>query len=195
MEKNNKTNFSLAVFFVFAGVVLRLIPHAPNFAPISAIAIFSGSKFSKKWGVTIAVLAMLVSDLFLGFYNLWIMASVYVCFIFSVFLGSLLKSRKNFAGIILVSLLSSLLFFIVTNFAVFTLTSWYEKTFSGLIYCYFMALPFFRNTLFGDVFYSFMFFGLFELALLVFKKYEKNINYWGSGIYRFVSGRKVIVGE
>lgn len=171
MEQSKKTNFVLAALFILAGVFLRLIPHAPNFAPISAIAIFSGAHLSKKWGVVIAVLAMAISDFFIGFYDIKIMASVYLSFLLSVFLGALIKNKKTFKDVALISLASSISFFIITNLAVFVFSPWYEKTFSGLLYCYFMALPFFKNTLLSDIFYTFSFFGLYELSLKAFQKH------------------------
>ena len=62
--KNKKENFVLAIIFILTGILLRLVPHAPNFSPISAIALFSGAYLSKKWGIFIAVFAMAVSDLY-----------------------------------------------------------------------------------------------------------------------------------
>ena len=171
--KNKKENFVLAIIFILTGILLRLVPHAPNFSPISAIALFSGAYLSKKWGIFIAVFAMAVSDFFIGLYDIKIMASVYLSFIISVLLGSLVKKNRNCVAF--VSLASSISFFIITNLAVFVFSPWYEKTINGLIYCYFLALPFLKNTVMSDIFYTFLFFGLYELSLGAAKKYAAHI--------------------
>jgi len=163
-SKNKKTEFFIALAFVLLGAALRLIPHAPNFVPIGALALFAGTYFSRKTALFLPLAAMAVSDIFLGFYDPKIMAAVYVCFIFSVLLGFWLKKRKKWQTILGAAVLSSVVFFLATNFAVWIFTSWYEKTFFGLLQCYIMALPFFKNTLFGDLFYASVFFSAFEFS-------------------------------
>ena len=178
MEKNiSKTGkileFLVALFLVFLGAILRLLPHPPNFAPISAMALFGGANFSGWLALIFPILAMLISDYFIGFYQFSLMASVYFSFLISVFLGIGLKKHKKWYTIFAASLLSSILFFILTNFAVWAFTNWYQKSFSGLIECYTMAIPFFKNTLLGDLFYVTLFFGIYELAeVLIAKKFK-----------------------
>jgi len=169
MDKKS-LKFVIAVFFVIAGAGLRIVPHAPNFAPIAAIALFSGVYFSKKIALAIPVLAMLVSDIFLGFYDPKIMLFVYGSFVLCAILGFWLKNNKSWHTIGGGVFFSSALFFLVTNFAVWVFSPWYAKTFTGLVQCYVMALPFFRNSLLADAFYGFMFFGAYELAMFFIKK-------------------------
>lgn len=166
----NKLEFIVAILFILIGVALRLVPHAPNFTPITAIALFSGVYLSKRIAVIIPILAMLLSDIFLGFYEPKIMLSVYGSFVLCAVLGFWLKKHKSWQVIVPSALLSSVLFFFITNFSVFAFSPWYAKTFFGLIQCYTMALPFFRNTLLGDLFYTIVFFGAYELALAAIKK-------------------------
>lgn len=174
-EKNLK--FIVALFFVLIGVSLRLVPHAPNFTPIVAIALFGGVYFSKKIAVVLPVLAMLVSDVFIGFYDFKIMAAVYGSFVLCAILGFWLKNHKKWNTIAGAAILSSVLFFVVTNFAVWAFSPWYAKTFSGIAQCFVMALPFFRNSLLGDIFYTGVFFGAYEFAMvLVRKKFEIKAN-------------------
>ena len=178
MEKNiSKTGkileFLVALFLVFLGAILRLLPHPPNFAPISAMALFGGANFSGWLALIFPILALFISDYFIGFYQFSLMASVYFSFLISVFLGTGLKKHKKWYTIFAASLLSSILFFILTNFAVWAFTNWYPKSFSGLIECYTMAIPFFKNTLLGDLFYVTLFFGIYELAeVLIAKKFK-----------------------
>lgn len=166
MAKNTKIIELFIVFFLVAvGVVLRFLPHAPNFAPIAALALFSGVYLPKKLALIIPVAAMLISDFFLGFYEPAVGVAVYGCFIFSVFLGLVIKKHKKWYTILGGSLAGSVVFFLVTNFAVWAFTPWYAKTLFGFHQCYLMAWPFFRNTLLGDLFYMGVFFGLYELAI------------------------------
>jgi len=177
MEKISKTGkileFLVALFLIFLGAILRLLPHPPNFAPIAAMALFGGANFSGALALIFPILALLISDYFIGFYQFSLMAFVYLGFIISVFLGFWLKNHKKWYTIFAASLLSSILFFILTNFSVWAFTNWYSKDFHGLIQCYLMAIPFFRNTLLGDLFYVTLFFGIYQLAeVLIVKKFK-----------------------
>lgn len=160
----------LALFFILIGIALRLIPHAPNFAPVAAMALFAGVYFSKKTALFLPLAAMFASDIFIGFYEPKIMAAVYGSFILTVILGFWLKKNKKPHAILAGSILSSVLFFLITNFAVWAFSPWYAKTIFGLMQSYYMALPFFRNTLLGDLFYAAVFFGAYELAIVYIKK-------------------------
>ena len=105
---------------------------------------------------------MLVSDYFIGFYNPAVMASVYLSFAVSGLLGVWLRTRKNVANALGVTLFASVQFYILTNFAVWAFGTLYPKTAAGLLSSYINALPFFRNTLLGDVFYVGVLFGIYE---------------------------------
>ena len=165
-----------ALIIVSIGIISRIIPHAPNFAPVAAIALFSGVYFSKKTAIILPVILMFASDIFIGFYDLKLMAVVYLSFVLCGILGFWLKERKKWHTIIFCSIFCSLIFFILTNFAVFIFAPWYPKTISGLMQCYVMALPFFRNSLQGDLFFIFVFFGAYELAdVLIKNKFQKQL--------------------
>lgn len=172
-KKEKILEFFVALLFILVGISLRLIPHAPNFAPIAAIALFGGVYFSKKIALVLPVLAMLISDAFIGFYDFKIMAAVYGSFLLSVVLGFWLKNHKKWHTVAGAAILSSVLFFLITNFAVWAFSPWYAKTFSGIIQSYVMALPFFRNSLLGDLFYTSVFFGAYEIVRVwVRKRFE-----------------------
>jgi len=136
-------------------VVARLVPHPPNFAPIGGLALFSGSHFKKKIALLIPLAAMLISDVFLGFHNT--MIYVYASFFLAVLIGRLIKNNR-WRSLALASLTSSVLFFLITNFGVWLSYSMYPKTLAGLFQSYLMGLPFFRNTILSDFFYTFSFF-------------------------------------
>ena len=169
-KKVKNIEFIIALIFVLIGVSLRLIPHAPNFTPIAAIALFGGVYFSKKIALILPVSAMLISDMFIGFYQIPVMISVYGSFLLCVVLGFWLKKHKKWYTAGGGAISSAVLFFLITNFAVWAFSPWYAKTLFGIAQCYLMALPFFRNTLAGDLFYVIMFFGAYELVNVWLKK-------------------------
>ncbi|HLB95889.1 MAG TPA: DUF6580 family putative transport protein [Patescibacteria group bacterium] len=163
----------MAYFFIVGGIILRLVPHLPNFAPIAAMALFGGVYLNKKYALGVPLLALLISDFFIGFYDIGVMISVYSSFFVIGLLGLWLKTHKTWPGILGISLLASILFFIVTNFAVWAVPqSLYPHTWQGLTQSYIMGLPFFRNTLLGDLFYVGTMFGLMEAVLRITSRWR-----------------------
>jgi len=160
----------MAYFFIFAGAALRLVPHPANFAPIAALGLFGGTYLNKKYALFVPLLAMLLSDIYLGFASFWVTFSVYLSFFLIGALGLWLKNHKTIPNTIGASLTGSILFFIVTNFAVWATTPWYAKTWEGFVQCYLLAVPFFRNTILGDLFYVAVIFGLYELVQFAVRK-------------------------
>ncbi|MBI3266870.1 MAG: hypothetical protein HYZ67_07455 [Chlamydiae bacterium] len=155
-------------FLTLCGIVLiaalsRLIPHPPNATPLAAIALFGGAYFSKKYlAFLVPFLSLFLSDLVIGIDPE--MGAVYLSFAMIVGIGLLLQKRKSFLSLFSASLTSSVLFFLVTNFSVWLGGRLYPKTLSGLETCFIAAIPFFRNTLLGDLFYVTILFGAFALA-------------------------------
>tara|TARA_Y100000748_G_scaffold129458_1_gene108405 strand:- start:1351 stop:1839 length:489 start_codon:yes stop_codon:yes gene_type:complete len=136
----------IIITMVLMAVATRLLPHPPNVAPITGIALFAGHQFgNKKLAFIIPILCMFISDLFLGFHST--LPFVYLAFISISFLG--IFSRNIHNGTILTS---STIFFIVTNFGVWLLG--YPNTLAGFISCYTLAIPFFINTILGDLFFT-----------------------------------------
>lgn len=137
---------------VLLTIISRFIPHLPNFTPIAAISIFISAYISRKY-FWIPVAILFLSDLFLGMYDIRLMLVVYSSFVVVGFFGYFLREKKSIFRILGVSLFGSIFFFLTTNFAVWIFSSWYEKSLSGLLYCYTLAMPFFRNMALGDIFY------------------------------------------
>ena len=167
MKFNGKsliTKLAQPAGFIFIGAFARLIPHPANFAPISAMALFGGVYLNKKQALTLPILAMILSDFFIGFDSIPMRLSVYGSFLMAVFIGFWVKNHKNPKYIFFASLLSSVLFFIITNFSVWAFTGMYPKNMAGLFETYVYAIPFFRNTILGDLSYSGVFFGGYGLV-------------------------------
>jgi len=154
--------------FILLAVILRLIPHIPNVAPIAAMALFGGVYLNKWYALLVPLVAMFLSDIFLGFHAS--MPMVYGSFLITGFLGLWLKNHKSLPIIALTSVTSSLIFFLLTNFNFWYVTPLYPKTFSGMIEAYVMAVPFFRNTIIGDLLYTGVLFGSYELVQQAMRK-------------------------
>ncbi len=148
---------------ILLAVLTRLLPHLPNFTPIAALALFGGVYLDKKHTFILPLAVMAISDYFLGFHSgiPW----VYGSFLAIGGIGLWLRKHQGLATTIGATLAGSILFFVVTNFGVWiTSHGFYPQTFSGLVECYTMAIPFFRNSLMGDFTYVTALFGVYELA-------------------------------
>lgn len=162
-----KSNWITPKLIVITGIIIfaafmRLVPHYPNFTPVAAVALFGGAHLGKRWlAFMIPLVALLISDLFLGFHNL--MIPVYLSFALVVLLGTLMRNKIRVPYIIGGSIAGSLLFFLITNAAVWIATPYYPNTLQGLLTSYTMAIPFFHTGLLGDLFYNGVFFGGFYL--------------------------------
>lgn len=159
------TTLPAIVLLVLLGFAARLLPHPANFAPISAIALFGALYLPKRLAVIVPLAAVVASDLIIGFYSLPIMASVYGSFVLTSLIGLLIRNRRTFGTVVLATLSSSVLFFLITNAAVWAFGTMYPHTGAGLIQSYVMAIPFFRNSLLGDLFYTAVLIGGFEALI------------------------------
>lgn len=162
----------LAYFIVVFGALIRVLSHEsnfaflpPNFSPIAAMALFVGVHLSGRQAYGVPIIALLVSDAIIGFYDSFVMASVYGSFLLTVVIGRWFgRHRTLFNGAASV-VVASTLFYLITNFAVWAApASFYPHTFEGLMASYVAGLPFFRYTLAGDAFFTAMLFLTFEVA-------------------------------
>jgi hypothetical protein len=166
---------------VLCGLILlaafsRLIPHPSNFAPIGAMSLFGAAYFSRKYvALLVPALSMWLSDLFINnvvygsYFNhfVWLYEGcfwTYLGFALITLVGFWSLKTIRVKTLLLSSLIASILFFLVSNFGVWFSTNRYTADFSGLLSCYIAGLPFFKNTLLGDVFYVGLLFGSFEWA-------------------------------
>jgi hypothetical protein len=145
-------DYLTAFILILCAAFSRLIPHPANFAPITAIALFSGTYFDKRFAFIVPLAALFISDIFLGFYDG--MYVVYGATMLISLLGIWLQNNFKFKNIVLTTLTGSLLFYFITNFFCWLgMPETYERSFQGLVTCYVAAIPFFRNSLAGDIFY------------------------------------------
>ena len=140
----NKNVFLVSL--IFFAILSRFLPHPPNFTPIAAIALLSSKGFNNRWVVfLIPIVSLFISDLFIGLHAT--IPFVYISFILIALLGLYVK-KINIVSV----LLSSIIFFLVSNFGVWLL--YYPNSTEGLVQCYTLALPFFLNTVLGDLVYG-----------------------------------------
>ena len=162
-----KRELLINALLIALGLAGRLLPHAPNFAPIAAIALFSGVYLGRSYAILLPLAVMFVSDLAIGFYSTPVMLSVYGSYVVVGLLSQWVKKYKSIETVIAGSILASVIFFLITNWAVWQFGTMYPKTLAGLIDCFTMALPFFRNTLAGDLTYTVFLFGIYEVSLFL----------------------------
>ena len=160
----NLLNISKKEFFPIGLILIlafaRLIPHPPNFTPIIAVAIVSGYFFKNiNLSLLILLVAMLVSDLFIGFYENVIF--VYLSLLLITFVFHKISNKINFKNLFIYGFAGSLIFFAVSNLGVWALGSpgvydiAYERSLSGLIECYILAIPFFGNTFLSTLIFAY----------------------------------------
>lgn len=162
MQFSLRAKFFSIIALILFGIVVRLLPHTPNVTPVSAIALLVSVYFGFRSSFASMVIIMLISDFFIGFYTLPIMFSVYGSFVFVSLLGRFPES-PSIEAIVVRTLASSLIFFIITNFAVWQFGTMYPHSPQGLLESYFMAIPFFKSSLIGDLLYTGLLFGVFYI--------------------------------
>lgn len=175
MEKKKiNLRFSVISLIIFFAAMSRLIPHPANFSPIGGVALFGAAYYSRRyWTFIIPVVSMWMSDLILNnvvyarYFNhfVWFYPGcywTYGAFILIGLLGFVMLKKIRIKSIVLASLSASIIFFVVSNFGVWFSTGMYPKNLGGLVACYAAGVPFFKNTVLGDLFYSGALFGAFE---------------------------------
>ena len=136
------------------GIVWRLLPHLFNATPTEAVGILSGAKLEGKWKWGVPFLSLLISDIVLNtFYGFsawfYLVPFIYGSYAITIFLGKFVRGNKKWGKLFSVTLISSVQFFLITNVGVWLVTPAYAKTLAGFADCFWMALPFFRNSLLG----------------------------------------------
>jgi hypothetical protein len=150
--------FSVALVVLLAAL-FRVLPHPANFTPIVAMALFGGAKFEKKWmAIAIVLGSMLLSDLIIGFHPLQLV--IYLTLTGIALFAKTLSNKLSVINVGLGAFFASLFFFVVTNFGEWALGLLYPRTIEGLVMCFTAAIPFFQQSLAGDLFYTALIFGL-----------------------------------
>ena len=162
--QNISRPFQFAILLIVLAAITRFIPHPFNFTAVGAIALFSGANFKdKRYAFLLPIIDMFLTDLFIGFH--FSMLPVYTCFAFAVWIGIRIRKNQNIITIASVSLVSSLIFFLITNLPLwYADMGLYPVTIQGTMESYRMAIPFFKNQVVGDLFYNGVLFGVYHLV-------------------------------
>ncbi len=171
MKYSLKTKFIILALLIILGAASRLLPHVWDTTPITALALFVSVYFGLEYSIFFVLASMFISDSVIGFYSLPIMISVYGSFLLAAALGQYVRKHKNVGVLFFTVFGSSFFFFLITNWAVWQFGTMYAYSWQGLVQCYTMAIPFFRNSLVGDLFYTGAFFGAYELSLITVRKF------------------------
>ncbi|MDR0332552.1 MAG: hypothetical protein LBI15_03725 [Dysgonamonadaceae bacterium] len=176
MEKSKlNLRFRVITLMVFVVAMCRLLPSPPNFAPIGAMALFGAAYFTKRyWAFLIPVASMWISDLILNntiygqYFDHFVWFSSFSLFTYGAFtlivvLGMFTLKKVRVSNLLFSALGTSVIFFLVSNFGVWLMFNMYPKTLSGLMACYVAGIPFFHNTVMGDLVYTSAMFVIFEL--------------------------------
>ena len=176
MTKINLSFIGIILLILFASFT-RIIPHMPNFTPIGAMALFGGAYLSNKYhAFIIPILSLWFSDLIINNFILnyydqftWFYPGFiwqYATFGIIILIGYFLLKKITLKKVLISSIGSSLIFFVITNFGVWSSGSMYTLSLNGLISCFVLAVPFYKGTLLGFLFYSSFLFGVFEMSKL-----------------------------
>ncbi|MCL2173890.1 hypothetical protein FWH58_01135 [Candidatus Saccharibacteria bacterium] len=173
----------VGVLLVALIVAARLLPHAANFTPVAAVGLFAGVYFKKAWAPFLPLAGLLISDLFIGGYGVRGMVVVYGSFGLTFLIGKIMargglfgkngRFGKKSIRILGGSILSAVLFFLITNNVFLYTPALYTHDFAGMMASYVAGIPFFRSQILGDLFYSGVLFGACELAKILAVKFSR----------------------
>lgn len=156
----NHSRLFVILGLTLIGIFSRFLPHPPNFTALNSIALFGSCLLGNLSLSLFTVLSvMLITDFIIGFHSS--IPFVYLSFALIMFLGHRYSMYKTMRHLPLYSILSSLIFFVISNIGAWLTDPTYSKTLSGLGLCYLAAIPFLANQIFGDLFYGIIIFGCF----------------------------------
>jgi hypothetical protein len=154
--------FITLVAIIIAVALFRYLPHPPNVSPIAAMALFAGASFSdKRAALLVPFVALFAGDLLIGLHDT--MVFVYFAFGLTVLAGFALRNTRRVSVIAASVVGTSVVFFLLTNLGVWLTSALYPMTLQGLAQAYAAGIPFFQNTLLGNLFFSALLFGGYAL--------------------------------
>lgn len=171
MSKGWQTRLIIALVLVVLGVGGRILPHPPNFTPVAACALFCGFLLGWRAALPVILVTMIASDAVIGGYELRTMAVVYASLAFSAVIGKHLVAHPSVGRVVSGSLASSIAFFMATNGAVWAFSGFYRTNWQGAVECFAAAVPFFRYTVLGDLFWASALFGTYALVRVAGRRY------------------------
>jgi len=154
----------LGTGLVCLDVLARVVPHTQHFTPLAASTLFAAAVFRVRLlSLAVPLAAVAASDSILGFYDWRVMAVVYAASALPAAMALCVTRLRSPLVLLSLAVTSSVTFFLATNFAVWAFEGMYTHDLAGLSACYVAALPFFKNTIAGDLFWTCVLFGGREL--------------------------------
>lgn len=155
---------------ILFAILSRLLPHPMNITSVGALSLFAGAFLPIRIAWIAPVTALLVGDAASGFYHPVVMLFVYGGFAGGTLIGRLmLVNKRTITKLAGSAFISASIFFVLSNFGMW-LSGAYPATIDGLINCYIRGIPYFRYSLIGDIFYTFLLFGSYELLRLIMSR-------------------------
>jgi len=180
----NNSKFWVITGLILLAVISRVLPfHLNNFTPLIAVALFAGAKFEgKKWSVIVPLVSFIISDVILSYQNHYNFFHETIFFTYSsvlliIFLGkSQLSGKLKIGKTIGVSLVSTTIFFAISNLGVWLFGNLYSMDVQGFIQCYIMAIPFNKFSWLGDLCYVAILFGIYEFVSIKYFTNTKELS-------------------
>ncbi len=177
MSQKSNQKFGIISFMIILAAMSRLLPHPPNFTALGALCLFGAAYYSRNWlALAVPVLAFWLSDLVLNnvvyaeYYEgftlftgtfAWSALAIAVMVLFGRTIMQKVSAKSVLGGTLGVSLI----FFVISNFGSWASGAIYPMNGAGLLACYTAAIPFFLNSLLGNLLFSAVMFGSYELIL------------------------------
>lgn len=180
MSRLLRSNLLFVLFIACLAILIRLMPHPANFAPVGAVALLGGMLLPRKFAYWSVIAVIVLSDLVIGLHPLvlWTWGSFALIALIS---NRLLGDRKvGVSRLALSAIGGGTLFFVITNAGVWLQGGLYERSLQGLVQCFANAIPFYRNTILGDVFFSSVFFGMYLVVNKLTARATSKIQYVNS---------------
>lgn len=171
----------LAYLFVVIAVAVRFLPHPFAFTPVGASLLFFGAHGPRRrlWVplVLFAASDVILTTMVYRYPFTWGHFVTFAWYAGMLWLGSTLRQDAGALRIMGSALAGSIVFFLVSNFAVWA--AWrdlYPMTFAGLMTCYAAGLPFFRRAVEGDLFFTAVMFSVPVVLHSLASRFHKSAN-------------------
>ena len=166
-----KNDLMIPIIMMPLLVISRMISDIPNFTATIALIMFTSYLIRDKFlSVLVILVSQIISDLYIGIYSS--MFFVYGAYVFIALLSPIIMNKLNFKSVLISSLVTPTIFYIVSNFGVWITGSTYPLSLDGLIMCYVAGIPFFDETLLSTVVFSVT---IYVMMKLIVKEPEKLI--------------------
>lgn len=179
MSKPNRKQYGLIFSLVILGVASRFLPHPPNVTAVAAVSLLAGALLNSRiFAVLLPLGLYYVSDFFINntvsrsFFPeqeglvLWsgYMTWVYIGFGVTALIGYIMLKKRNNKRLAGATVFATLAFWLLSNFGILIQAGGYPETIAGAMLCYGEAIPFLINSLIGNLVFSFLIFGIYDLV-------------------------------